>query len=47
MKLIDGNYNYEPYFNLDEIMKNIQKGKFYKRNIFKKYLNIIKCRYCT
>jgi len=35
MKLIDGKYDYEPDFNLDEIMKNIKKGKFYKRNIFK------------
>jgi hypothetical protein len=38
MKLIDGNYNYEPDFSLDEIMKNIEKEKFYKRNIFKRIL---------
>jgi len=36
MKLIDGNYNYEPDFNLNEIMKNIKKGKFYKRKILKR-----------
>jgi len=39
MKLIDGNYNYEPDFNLDEIMKNIKRGKFYKRRILKRIFN--------
>ena len=34
MKLIDGKYSYESRFNLDEIIKNIKKGKYYKRKIF-------------